>query len=308
MMDVKQLLLDSHGIDNFQRVSTTHPIEWFIGRDTDAKYALFCIVKTQPKYIGSSKVIHVFIGKRKDTRYGVTFSLLDNNYLEFFAYFCEDMINFTKSVNDINASKAICDRYIQWQLAFKKTKGQLLSFEEIKGLLGEMVFLKSKMFPKYGVETAIDSWTGGEKTIQDFYCNDTWYEIKATVSGSSSVKISSVEQLDASTDGHLIVVALDKTSETDASRLTLNNVYEIILEKIPTEEAKENFKNRLLAYGYVPLKEYDSFGFKYNGMTGYTVNKDFPCLRKNAIPSSVQKANYELSLPAITDFKERELL
>jgi DNA mismatch endonuclease (patch repair protein) len=90
-----------------------------------------------------------------------------------------------------------------------------------------------KMIQKYGVDVALKSWSGTEHTDQDFSCDDTWYEIKSTVSGSASVKISSVEQLDTNQTGHLVIVTLDKTSEADASRLTLNSMYEMVLSSIP---------------------------------------------------------------------------
>ena len=125
-----------------------------------------------------------------------------------------------------------------------------------------------------------------------------------TVSGSSAVKISSVEQLDVSTDGHLIVVKLDKTSEADTSKITLNSMVELVTESISSKICQDNLRNRLLAYGYYFDRAYDKFGFKFNGMAAYKVDSEFPCLRKKNMPASVQNAKYELSLAAIDTFKE----
>ena len=202
------------------------------------------------------------------------------------------------------AADGICDRYIQWQKAFIKTEGKLLSYEQIKGLIGELCFLKMKMMPVYGPEKAVESWSGIEATDQDFACDGTWYEVKSTVSGSSAVKISSVEQLDVSTDGHLIVVKLDKTSEADTSKITLNSMVELVTESISSKICQDNLRNRLLAYGYYFDRAYDKFGFKFNGMAAYKVDSEFPCLRKKNMPASVQNAKYELSLAAIDTFKE----
>lgn len=55
------------------------------------------------------------------------------------------MITYTKHITKAEvAADGICDRYIQWQKAFIKTEGKLLSYEQIKGLIGELCFLKMK--------------------------------------------------------------------------------------------------------------------------------------------------------------------
>ncbi len=305
MEDLKIKFLELKDADKYQRIAGSHPIAWYIGLDGRNRYSLFAITKTQPKNISSTKLMSVFVGERRDGKYGITFSLLEKRNLELFLHFCEDMISYTKHiVKAESAADAICGRYLQWQKAFVKTEGKLLSYEQIKGLIGELCFLKMRMMPLYGAEKAVESWSGIEATDQDFTCDGTWYEVKATVSGSSTVKISSVEQLDVPKTGHLIVVLLDKTSEADTSRLTLNNMVELVIDSIPSVTCRENFSNRLLTYGYYFDKGYDKFGFKLNGMTSYKVNSEFPCLRKINIPASVQNAKYELSLAAIDTFKE----
>lgn len=305
MNQIKDIFRELRECDQYQRVDIENPVAWYVGLDGNNRYSLFVITKTQPKYMSSTKVLNVFVGSRKDGDYGITFSLLEKKNLEIFAHFCEDMVSYTRNImNNSNAADYIVSRYLLWQKAFIKTEGKILSYEEIKGLIGELYFLKMKMMPQYGPEKAVESWVGIEATDQDFLCDDTWYEVKSTVSGSGTVKISSVEQLDASTDGHLVVVTLDKTSEADSSRITLNNMVELVIESIPEKVLQDRLMNRLLTYGYYYDKAYDGVGFKYNGMEQYVVNDKFPCLRKTQIPASVQNAKYELSLAAISSFKE----
>lgn len=305
MEGLKDIFLELREIDKYQRVDTGNPVAWYVGLDGNNRYSLFAITETQPKQMSSSRVMNVFVGSRKDGDYGITFSLLEKKNLEIFAHFCEDIVSYTHNIkNNTSAADYIVSRYLLWQKAFLKTEGKILSYEEIKGLIGELYFLKMKMIPLYGPEKAVESWSGIEATDQDFLCDETWYEVKSTVSGSGTVKISSVEQLDAKSDGHLVVVTLDKTSEADSSRITLNNMVEVVVESIPEKVTQERLMNRLLAYGYYYDKAYDGIGFKYNGLSQYKVNNTFPCLRKEQIPISVQNAKYELSLAAIQSFKE----
>ena len=305
MENIREIFDTVHENDHYQRIAVSLPVAWYAGKDPWGRKSLFCITETEPAGMDSSKIINVFVGTRKDNRIAITFSLLDDKYLDMFLPFCRDMVDFSKKLTHPDrAADGVRERYLQWQKVFKRNNGELLSFEEVKGLIGELCFLKMKMFPLYGISKALDAWSGIERTDQDFRCDDTWYEVKSTVSGASSVKISSVEQLDTDNDGHLVVVMLDKTSEADASRLTLNSMYKMILDSIPAEETQERFKNRMLTYGYYLNKAYDKIGFHYNGMSIYRVDATFPCLRKAEMPVSVQNAKYELSLPAIDIYKE----
>lgn len=305
MENIREILLDLKESDKYQRVDTSNPVAWYVGLDGNNRYSLFAITETQPPALASTKIINLFIGSRRDGKYGITFSLIEKKSIDLFVHFCEDMISYSRNVQKSkNAADNICSRYIQWQKAFIRTEGKLLSFEQIKGLIGELYFLKMEMMPKYGPQKAVDSWIGIESTDQDFLCDDTWYEVKTTVSGSGTVKISSVEQLDTEAEGHLVVVTLDKTSEADTSKLTLNNMVELVIESIPEKVLQDRLMSRLLTYGYYFDKAYDRIGFRYNGMSQYKVDQTFPCLRKDQIPISVQNAKYELALAAIEAFKE----
>ncbi len=305
MEQLKDVFLKFKDTDKYQRIDITNPVAWYIGLDGEGRYSLFAITETQPELLSSTKVINVFVGNRRDGKYGVTFSLLDREGMDLFIHFCEDIIFCSHNVRKPETvADYICSRYLLWQKAFVKTGGKLLSFEQVKGLIGELYFLKMRMIPQYGPEIAVRSWSGIEATDQDFSCDNTWYEVKSTVSGSGTVKISSIEQLDVYDVGHLVVVKLDKTSEADTSKLTLNNMVELVVDAIPEKVLQESFRNRLLAYGYYYDKAYDRIGFRFSGIEQYLVNAKFPCLRKSQIPSSVQNAKYELSLAAIEPFKE----
>lgn len=305
MEDIKSIFENSQGKDNFQRVGMPHPLSLYIGTDTENRYALFCIMETMPKQIVSTKLIRVFVGKRKDSNFGITFSLLEKKSIDLFVHFCEDIIETSRNVKKPEqAADFICGRYIQWQKAFMREGDGKLSFSEVKGLLGELCFLKTRMIPIYGEEKALESWTGIEMTDRDFACEDTWYEVKSTVSGSSDVRINSVEQLDVDVDGHLVVVTLDKTSNADSARITLNSMYHIMIETFSALMLQEEFKSRMLRYGYYEDEKYNQYVFKLNGITEYKVGIKFPCIRQRNIPVAAKNITYDLSLAAIEQFKE----
>lgn len=184
-------------------------------------------------------------------------------------------------------------------------KGNLLSPEEIKGLLGEMYFLKEYLFEMYGADKAAMSWTGPRRLPQDFIIDDTWFEIKTVSSSRSEVAISSIEQLDCANPGELVVIRADKTSTTNTNALNLNILYKALLAQLH-DDSRERFSTMLLRHGYYPRPEYEGEenAFEIKGVTRYDVSQDFPCLRRIALPESVGEVKYTLILATIDSYRK----
>lgn len=289
-------------IDNnkFKRVDDKHPLDIYIGTDNLSRPTLFTISETEPSGIISSQIINVTTGLRRDNLWGISFTLTDNSFEDIFSCFCNDIIESSRSITDKTSGvEFICDRYQKWQDMLSKQKGELLSLSSIKGLIGELYFLKEFIIPKYGQKVAIDSWIGPEKADQDFVCPNTWYEVKATVSGAEHVSITSIEQLDVEESGELVIIYLDKTSTTDKNGLTLNSLYQEIDNILKNDELKSKLSGILLQHGYFPRPEYDEPAFKFSHMERFRVDKNFPCLRRKKIPEAVTETGYYISIPAI---------
>ncbi len=303
----KDMMLEIHGVDSFRRVNEIHPLDLYIGRDVSARPTLLLISDMEPSPIFSSKLIGIRIGKRADSRWALTFSLTDSHLEDIFYHFCDDIIESSSNVPNQNAGTLfICDRYIKWQELLKKSVNGLMSFSEIKGLMGELLFLKNVLFDKYGIKPALLSWIGPQKADQDFVCVDSWYEVKTTVSGAETIHISSIEQLDTSISGELVVVYLDKTSYSDAQKITLNSLVSEIFGMLPHPDERRIFGDILMEQGYIPKDEYNEYLFKYNGHARYEVAIDFPSLKRALVPNAVTNANYQLSLAGLAKFLKEE--
>lgn len=293
----------AQGIDSFRRVDESHPLDIYLGKDFSARTSMLLISKVEPMQIYSSHIIGITIGKRADGAWALSFSLLDNQFQDIFFHFCDDIVNSTRDIKDKTlGTNFICLRYIKWQEMLKKNSTGLLRFSEIKGLIGELIFLKTFMFENYGKTLALESWIGPDKADQDFVCKDSWYEVKATVSGAASIKISSIEQLDTNSDGELVVIYLDKTSIANPNRITLNSIVNKIDCDLENGEQRRMLSDILIRQGYVPRSEYDEYGFVCTSKASYIVNNKFPALRKKDISSAVENATYTLSLAAIKGF------
>ena len=307
MTDLKALFESITERDVFKRVDSTHPLDLYVGIDDMARWTMLLICPSRPKHLSSSKMIYGKIGQRKDGRWSVSLSLIDDTYRDMFVLFCSDIIDSSRSIqNKDNGTRFIIRRYEEWKKMLANSKGGLLSPEEIKGLLGEMFILDTELMDQYGAEEAALSWTGPKLAHQDFIIGDTWYEVKTVSTGKDAVKVSSIEQLDTANTGHMIVVFADKTSMTNERLLNLNLIYYRLLSRLLNDDAKESFSNMLLKYGYYPRPEYEDvdYTFEIKDIQHYLVREGFPCLRRSGLPASVVKAEYNLSLPAIQSYRE----
>lgn len=292
------------GSNAFLRIDNTHLLDIYVGFDTNSNYSIMLISDIEPTKLSSSTIITIEIFQRKDLRWSTVISLVQTQYLDLFYQVCYDLIESSRvHRNIITGQSFFFERYKKWQNLLKRTRKGLLSNQEIKGLIGELYFLKNILFKSLSYKDAIESWTGPERLKQDFILEDIWFEIKSTTSSSSSIRISSIEQLDVKKSGYLVVIALDKTSSLDHDKITINKLYEEICFLLDTEQMRLDFDNKLFDFGYINRKEYDNETYRFININYYIVNEFFPKLLKESIPSEIIEAVYELSLPGIENYR-----
>lgn len=288
--------------NSFKRVDESHPLDIYIGIDNLSRQTFFLISEKEPTSMTSSQIISASVGKRKDAKWGISFTLLDNKYSDIFGCFCNDIIESSRLIRNKNSgADFIVNRYIKWQLMLSRSKGGLLTHSVIKGLIGEIHFLKEYLIPKYGQEIAVNSWIGPDKADQDFVCNNTWYEVKSTDSGSEGINITSVEQLDMQINGELVIVYLDKTSSADNFKITLNKIYKEVHDLLKDVNLKNKLSTILLNLGYFPRPEYDEPAFKLTKVNRFLVDSNFPSIRRKNIPQAIINSKYLLSISAINN-------
>lgn len=183
-----------------------------------------------------------------------------------------------------------------------KSHSEILSEHEIKGLIGELLFLKDEMFPLWGISNSISSWTGPDASKKDFSIENTWYEIKTIEYGKKTVGISSLEQLESLVDGVLVVYQLEKMS-SGFNGITLNNLINEILHMVSLLPDKQLFIDKLHKVGFSFSDVYDEYVYDKRELSKYRVNESFPKLVKNRVPQAIAKAAYEITLSEIIKYK-----
>ena len=306
MADIKTIFGAINHLDTYQRVNSTHLLDLYVGNDDTARWTLLLISEYPPMKVASSRMILVKSGRRSDKKWSLSFSLVDDSYRDMFVLFCEDIIASSACIsNKEKATRFVGKRYKEWREMLANAHDSLLSPEEIKGLLGEMYFLKVFLCTRYGAKEAALSLTGPRHLPQDYIIDDTWYEVKTVSSSRAEVTISSIEQLDCVKPGELVVIRADKTSVTNTDAVNLNTLYRELLAMLSDDDAREQFSTMLLHYGYYPRPEYEEeeYTFEIKATTRYAVSTDFPCIRRTNLPESITEAKYSLSLATIDSYR-----
>ena len=234
----------------------------------------------------------------------MSFDLIDLAYAPMFTIFCKDMIVVCERAGKDMAISSALVRWKYWKEMFGKKKSQLLDKQEIKGLLGELYVFKHRMIPAYGCKDAVKSWMGPLAGHKDFEIRRTWYEIKTINDGAVQIIVSSLEQLESEIDGHLILVRVDETSESNDKAVNLNKLVLQITDMIEDPEVLEEFRTKLDNVGYTVDEEYDRSNYIVKGSDMYLVNDDFPRLRRSEMNNAIGNVKYTILLAGITAFKE----
>ena len=306
-IDVQSIFEKAIANGNFIRLKEESSIGIYYSLDENKQPSIAFLTKIPPTEIESTKCIKVSQFEESPKVYWTKMGLQSPAARLTFYSLCNDLIETAQKYNDENeAILAVANRYRNWKKLFQGSPKKM-SEEEYKGLLGELLFLYKKMIPYYGVNVAINSWSGANKTAKDFSVKEEWYEVKSTSSSSSEVLISSLTQLESENEGYLIVVKTEKMSmEYSDGMSSVDEVANAIISQIDNEKVKDNFIYKLNEYGFdLEEKENENNRYRFVSLNSYRVDKSFPKITTQEVPcEAITKVAYSLSLAAIDGFKE----
>lgn len=281
-------------------------IKVYYGLTIDGHLRLSFTTSLKPLEIESSKEIKVTQGKESDLVYWTCFDLINNEDKDVFYIFCSSLIESVDSIYDENdAINRLRDRFYSWKLLLKN-KGKI-SYEAYQGLFGELYFLNNFLIPKIGIEDAINCWVGPEGNSKDVSTHDTWYEIKTIGTSTSTIKINSLAQLESDISGHLVTITVEKMSpEFNEGLCNVSKIFNTISDKISSYQLKENFKNKILKYGYNDEEDI-KWKFEVKKIDFFNVSSDFPRLTsKNLKTNAIHNVTYEIIISAIDKYREEK--
>lgn len=295
---------------NVRLVVEHHPLRLYWGVDSRGRY-LFVVDAaevampvrgTLPDLEGVKVATAVHGGRGR-----IVLLLNETPNWELFHSLCNDLVRASGSAHDEIAAVAIVVRRLQrWQDFLRRARSSILPLEEIKGLLGELLFLVNPVAKHFGWDAAIGFWKGPEDSPQDFAIHQTAVEVKCQ-SGSSkpSVRITSVDQLNPQLPHGFLVVQTLATAEADSEgAFTLNSLTDRIRAELAdaSSAARERFEGLLFSAGYLHHEYYDGLVLQRVATSSYRIADGFPRLRPGDIPPGIQRVTYQLELEACAPF------
>ena len=292
---------------NQKKLDIQSAVGVYYGFSKDGNLRISFMSANKPPKMESTKVLQVTQGVESQNVYWTCFDLLQQDAKKVFFAFCSNLVD---SVTDIfdeqKALLALKKRYITWKTMFKRDTDSKISQEVLQGLYGELYFLKSYMLDKYSIEVAVNAWSGPDAKSKDFSVETDWYEVKTVGANATSVRISSLTQLDSENDGHLVIVKVEAMSdEFDNGASSVGEIFKYIFERIKDETVEGIFLSKLSSYGFdISDKTFDK-RFDVKSLNLYLVNGNFPRLTEKKVPyAEMTDISYSLIINSLACYME----
>jgi len=282
----------------------SHLLEFYWAKDSFGN--LLFVLNAASEIIVNNKIpqlngIEIGIGKHNRNNQ-LVFTLASKEDKDMFHTLCMDLIESTRGMQDEDyAIKTILKRLEKWQY-FLKSRRKIIDKRQLKGLTGELLFLKHYLLKHYDAEDSLTFWRAPLQSVQDFEFSSFAVEVK-TKTSVNSITISAYEQLFSELD-HLLLYVATLTDSTDKTPESFN-IYDLIDDirddiKIKSSISEEKFNNLLMHYGFIELEEYREYYFLFIADQFYEVTEGFP--RISILPDGVENLTYRINLDKCRDF------
>jgi hypothetical protein len=203
-----------------------------------------------------------------------------------------------------------------WQQFFAAVDPGGLSYEKLRGLFGELWFIKEHLVGSIGMDRAITAWTGASATDQDFQFAGSAVEVKTTgTKQPQRLHIASERQLDMTGIQSLLVCHVSVDARQGGSQTLPQLVGELRSYVSQPSATSADLEDKLLAYGYSDLHavRYRSTGFTIREANLFEVRGEFPRIVEADLRHGVGEVRYSVAVDglrpyAVTITRLRELL
>src|ERR1051325_7488541 len=100
----------------FQRVDESHPVDFYLGKESSGEWVLLLITDERPKVSREYRAIHVISRERSDGRWALLFRLIRPELEKLFSLLCEDLVESSRNIQDPALSATfVLARFARWQ-------------------------------------------------------------------------------------------------------------------------------------------------------------------------------------------------
>ena len=230
------------------------------------------------------------------------FKLRDSSLRDLFHTLCLDIVSTTaNAVSEADAVNTALRRTWRWHHLLRGGRSDLLTSEQQKGLIGELLVLERYLLPLLPASIAVEAWCGPLDAPKDFEVGLLAIEAKARRGSSQPrITITSEHQLDSAGVHYLFlhVVDLSAAPETASESFSVSDVASRIRKRIVADDPDVAgiFDGLLTAAGLVPEHDYSNMCFVEGQSRVFNVDDGFPRITATDILPGVERVNYSIML------------
>lgn len=230
---------------------------------------------------------------------------------DFFKDLFDDLILSTYSkIHEISIPDDYSDfftrHFFKWSAFFENKRTDALSRDQVKGVFGELFYLKNLLLESgLNIDDVLSSWRGPYDEGHDFVFDFIDYEIKTIETSKNNICISSEFQLESEKGKklELVVLSVDFDAENGLSlKRIINEIKTIVLNDLGDTSI---FINALTQKGLNmgDLEKYEIYRYTPIHEISYDCDDDnFPKLTRSGIPEEINKVNYRIRLNLIEEY------
>ena len=238
----------------------------------------------------------------------IVLQLMDNDYYDLFDDLILSLYHGIKSISQVDEySNHFIQAFYRWSEFFEDKKTDSLSEEAIKGVMGELLVLKSLIVDpnRTEINLVLHSWKGPYDKGNDFELETKNLEVKTKAPSGIDVGISSEFQLELSSGKGLELIVISLLSDFTTGICLRELIFEI--KKLIQESAGESLTFwKALSQKNITAKnvsQYDNYKFEPIDSISYNcASADFPKLNRSNIPAEISGLKYYLRTNLLTPF------
>ena len=263
---------------------------------------LMIVTSSPPPSYPQFDAVKVEAHQNPEGRWVQVFELLESSHKDEFSQLCSDMLLASEGFEDERPTQeAMLDAYVAWLDFYKSSRK--ISMEVLRGLIGELLFLRDCVIPRLGASDALSAWQGPMGNPQDFVMPSFHaFEIKTLQPSVTAVKISSKNQLDFAGELTLVLYRLTNSSQPMLA-VSAKSLIEELSQTFDVVDLKK-FHDRLGALGIdIDEPKLSQHNFSYLEPVFYSANSDdFPKLTNASISPHILSATYEIQISGLEPY------
>jgi hypothetical protein len=227
---------------------------------------------------------------------------LDSNLRQPFAVLASQVVNHLAS--GATASRACMDAVLEFRRLLSRHGGVLPSEEEILGLAGELLLIRTLVS---AAPHLWQGWNGPLGSSRDYSWGTTDIEAKASrLAGDARLTVNGLEQLEPE-GGRSLFIHHSVLSDNPIGTIVIPLMADEIRDVIADPEA---FDERLASAGYMPEQRelWLEHRFTLHETTWFKVTDDFPRIGRSdfpegTLPLGVSRLRYDILLASCSGFR-----